>query len=142
MARRAGRRIETPRGKLVQIKFKGGRVSCRLTWNRDFGPRRTSQFQSVQEYVDAAVLRYCRPYVPMQSGFLMRSGDLGTVIGSGEVSYIAPYAHRLYYGVSFTFDTSAHPSAGALWFERAMIDHKADILRGAAKLAGGKAHGV
>ena len=78
----------------------------------------------------------------MQSGFLMRSGDLGTVIGSGEVSYIAPYAHRLYYGISFHFDKSAHPNAGALWFERAMIDHKADILRGAAARAGGNAHGV
>ena len=44
MARSKGRRIETPRCKLVQIKFKGGRVSCRLTWNRDFGPRRTRQF--------------------------------------------------------------------------------------------------
>ena len=35
MASGKGQRIETPRGKLVQIKFKGGRVSCRLTWNRE-----------------------------------------------------------------------------------------------------------
>lgn len=135
-------KIETPRGKLVQIHFKNGNVSCRLTWNPGFGSQRSAKFQDVQSFVDSEVLRYCGPYVPFQTGMLMRSGDLGTVIGSGEVSYIAPYAHRLYYGVNFHFDTSAHPSAGALWFERAMIDHKADILRGAAKLAGGKAHGV
>lgn len=135
-------RIDTPRGHLVQVHFKNGHVSCRLTWNQGFGAQRSARFQNVQSFVDSEVLRYCGPYVPFQTGMLMRSGDLGTVIGSGEVSYIAPYAHRLYYGVNFHFDTSAHPSAGALWFERAMIDHKADILRGAAKLAGGKAHGV
>ena len=84
---------------------------------------------------------YSRPYLPMQTGMLMRSGDLGTVIGSGEVSYIAAYAHRLYYGTHFKFDRSAHPDAGALWFERMKAAHREDILRGAAARAGGEAHG-
>lgn len=135
-------KIETPRGSLVQLHFKNGKVSCRLTWNPGFGPQRSAKFQDVQSFVDSEVLRYCGPYVPFQTGMLMRSGELGTVIGSGEVSYIAPYAHRLFYGVNFHFDTNAHPNAGAKWFDRAMIDHKADILRGAAARAGGKAHGV
>lgn len=136
------KRIDTPRGSLIQIRFKNGRVSCRLTWNSGFGLQRSAKFQNVQSFVDSEVLRYCGPYVPFYSGMLMRSGELGTVIGSGEVNYIAPYARRLYYGVGFHFDKGAHPDAGALWFQRAMIDHKADILRGAAAIAGGKAHGV
>lgn len=134
-------KIETPRGKLIQVHFKNGRVSCRLTWNPGFGSRRTNTFLSVQEYVDAAVLRYSRPYLPMQTGMLMRSGDLGTVIGSGEVSYIAPYARKLYNATHFKFDRSAHPDAGALWFERMKAAHREDILRGAAARAGGEAHG-
>ena len=134
-------KIETPRGKLIQVHFKNGRVSCRLTWNPGFGSRRTNAFLSVQEYVDAAVLRYSRPYLPMQTGMLMRSGDLGTVIGSGEVCYAAPYARRVYYNPQFHFDRTQHPNAGALWFERMKADHSAAILRGAAKQAGGKPHG-
>lgn len=133
--------IETPRGKLYQVHFKNGRVTCALRWNPGFGADRSRTFDSVQQFVDSEVLRRCGPYVPMQTGMLMRSGELGTVIGSGEVRYVAPYARRLYYGTHFHFDRTAHPNAGALWFERAMIDHKAAILRGAAKLAGGTANG-
>lgn len=133
--------IETPRGKLYQVHFKNGRVTCALRWNPGFGADRSRRFDSVQQFVDSEVLRRCGPYVPMQTGMLMRSGELGTVIGSGEVRYVAPYARRLYYGTHFRFDRTAHPNAGAIWFERAMIDHKAAILRGAAKLAGGTANG-
>lgn len=133
--------IETPRGKLYQVHFKNGRVTCALRWNPGFGADRSRRFDSVQQFVDSEVLRRCGPYVPMQTGMLMRSGELGTVIGSGEVRYVAPYARRLYYGTHFHFDRTAHPNAGALWFERAMIDHKAAILRGAAKIAGGTANG-
>lgn len=135
-------RIVTPRGSLIQVRFKNGQVSCRLIWNPGFGSQRTMCFQNLQSFVDSEVLRYCGPYVPFQTGMLMRSGELGTVIGSGEVSYVAPYAHRLYYGTRFNFDRTTHPNAGALWFARMKIDHKGDILRGAAKLSGGNAHGV
>ena len=133
--------IETPRGKLYQVHFKNGRVTCALRWNPGFGADRSRRFDSVQQFVDSEVLRRCGPYVPMQTGMLMRSGELGTVIGSGEVRYVAPYARRPYYGTHFRFDRTAHPNAGAIWFERAMIDHKAAILRSAAKLAGGTANG-
>ena len=134
-------RIETPRGKLIQIHFKNGSVSCRLTWNPGFGSQRTAKFQSVQSYVDSEVLRYCGPYVPFRTGMLMRSGELGTAIGSGKVSYIAPYARRLYYGTHFNFDRTGHPNAGPLWLERMKIDHRKDLLRGVAAIVGGKAHG-
>lgn len=70
-------KIETPRGKLIQVHFKNGRVSCRLTWNPGFGSRRTNTFLSVQEYVDAAVLRYSRPYLPMQTGMMLQQMGYG-----------------------------------------------------------------
>ena len=38
----------------------------------------------------------------LYTSMLMRSGELGTVIGSGKVSYIAPYARRLYYCLLYT----------------------------------------
>lgn len=133
--------IETPRGKLYQVHFKNGRMTCALRWNPGFGADRSRRFDNVQQFVDSEVLRRCGPYVPMLSGMLLRSGELGTVIGSGEVRYVAPYARRLYYGTHFRFNKTAHPDAGALWFERMKASHKGDILRGAARLAGGAAHG-
>ena len=134
-------RIETPRGKLYPVKRGSGRVTCTLRWNPGFRNERTRAFTDAQSYVDSEVLRLCGPYVPFQTGMLMRSGELGTVIGSGEVRYIATYSHRLYYGTHFHFDQTAHPRAGAMWFDRMKVDHADSILRGAAALAGGKANG-
>lgn len=140
MAKRKSKSIEAPRGKIISVRLSDTRITCRLLWNKGFAPYRTAQMQSVQACVDMAVLRYCQPYIPMQTGMLMRSGDLGTEVGSGVVRYVAPYAHRLYYGKNFNFDRTAHPNASALWFDRMMVDHKGDILREAAARAGGKAH--
>ena len=137
----ANLRIETPRGKLYQVRRGSGRVTCTLRWNPGFGADRTKAFTDAQSFVDSEVLRLCGPYVPFQTGMLMRSGELGTVVGSGEVSYASPYARRLYYGTHFHFDQTAHPRAGALWFERMKASHKSEILRGAAAIAGGTAHG-
>lgn len=133
-------KIETPHGKLVQVKYKNGRVGCRLTWAPGFGAQRTAAFRNAQEFIDSEVLRYCGPYVPFRTSMLMKSGTLGTVIGSGKVSYIAPYARRLYYGTHFNFDRTGHPDAGPLWLERMKIDHRKDLLRGVAAIVGGKAH--
>ncbi len=133
--------IETPRGCLYQTGRSGGGVTCRLDWALGFGPQRSEMFSSAQQFVDSEVLRRCTPYVPFQTGMLTRSGELGTVVGSGEVRYIAPYARRMYYGTHFHFDRSAHPNAGAKWFDRMLIDHRDSILRGAARLAGGDARG-
>lgn len=137
----ANLRIETPRGKLYQVRRGSGRVTCTLRWNPGFGADRTKAFTDAQSFVDSEVLRLCGPYVPFQTGMLMRSGELGTVVGSGEVSYVAPYAHYLYYGTHLHFYTNEHPRAGALWFERMKASHKSEILRGAAAIAGGGAHG-
>ena len=91
---------------------------------------------NVQKFVDSEVLRLCSPYVPFQTGNLDRSGVTGTSIGSGEVNYIAPYAAQQYYKTSIS--RPYDPQRGAKWFERMKIDHKAEILRGAKKISGGK----
>lgn len=91
---------------------------------------------TVQKHIDSEVLRYCSPYVPIKTGTLRRSGTDSTDIGSGEVVYNTPYARQQYYNTSESRPYS--PLAGAKWFERMKIDHKDDILRSAAKIAGGK----
>ena len=127
--------IKTPRGQGVRLTDKSGNVSARLTWNEGFGAEKTRDFTSAQKFVDSEVLRLDAPYMPIQSGMLIKSGQLGTVLGEGEVNYVAPYA-----GAQYETRQSRPNDArrGGRWFERMKADHKATILRGAAKIAGGK----
>lgn len=121
--------IRTPRG--VVIKTKNG--TSQLRWNKNFAPERTKNFNTAQEYVDSSVLRYCDPLVPMRTGVLKRSGVLGTVIGTGLVRYIAPYAKKQYY------ENRGTGQRGKMWFERMKGKRKKAILKGAAKFAKARA---
>lgn len=51
----------------------------------------------VQRVIDSEVLRMNDPYVPKDTGQLIRSGVQNTSIGSGEVTYQTPYARKQYY---------------------------------------------
>ena len=128
--------ITTPRGKLVQRKTAGGTVKARLTWSPSFAAERTKQLDTVQAFVDSEVIRLMAPYTPMQSGLLIKAATLGTVIGSGEVQQIAPYAAMQYYRTDIT--RKYDPRRGAKWFERTKVDRKAYILKGAAEKAGAR----
>ena len=94
---------------------------------------------AVQKFVDSEVIRYCEPKVPMATGYLSHDAPIiGSVIGEGFVVYAAPYAANMYYNPQYHFRTDHHPEAGAYWFERAMAEHKDDIVLGAAAIAGGR----
>lgn len=138
-------------------------------WNSAFGTALTAKLNEAQRFVDSECMRLMVPYTPMRSGALMESVKLGTVIGSGELRYLSPYARYLYYGEIYgpnipiyeggeltgyfsppgqkkhptgremTYDTSVHPQAGKLWFERMKADHADEICEGAAKITGGLA---
>lgn len=127
----AGIQIETPRG----VLFTDGKTKAKLVWNQSFGPQRTERFSQAQRYVDSEVLQLDAPYMPIKTGMLIQSGTLGTVVGSGEVNYIAPYAAKQYQTAS---SRSYDAQRGGQWFERMKIDHKDEILRGAKTKAGGK----
>lgn len=119
--------ISTPRGRIVQT----GETSCKLVWNSGFGPERTNMFRRKQRIVDSEVLRYCSPLIPLRTGMLEKSGTLGTVLGSGEVKYITPYARFQYYQTAQS--RSYDSRRGGKWFERMKTAHKADIQRAAEK---------
>lgn len=117
----------------------------------------------VQKTVDAAVIKYCFPYLPFDEGVLAGSANTATEIGSGEVIYDTPYARYLYYGEVYgpnipikengvitgwwspkkkhptgeklKFNTDKNPQAGSHWFERMMADHSKDILEEAQDAA-------
>lgn len=90
----------------------------------------------VQQFIDSEVLRRCQPYVPMDTGELIRSGIRETKIGSGEVRYQTPYARRWYY-INARFQGAQ--KRGTHWFERMKNEGGKDaILRGVRKIVGVK----
>lgn len=115
--------ITNPRGSIIQGK--NGKVQ--LVWSSSCASRMNKTLNSKQEIIDSEVLRRCAPMVPKRTGALEKSGTLGTVIGSGEVKYIAPYARPQYYNTSQT--RSYDPRRGGMWFERMKAANKAAILR-------------
>lgn len=141
-------KIETPRGTIIHNK---NGTKAKLEWNPDFVDKWQGRYDRAQMFVDSEVLRLSDPYIPMQTGMLKKSGILGTVIGSGEVIYNAPYARYLYYGKlmvgrapkvltakNLTYrGEDGTPARGAFWFERMKKDKKSQILDGARRIAGG-----
>lgn len=148
--------IKTPRGVIRQVETANGKIKAELTWNKGFGNEYTKKFTKAQKYVDNAVLRLSEPYVPFLTGTLVKSGILGTEIGSGEVKYIAPYSKFQYYGkvmvgvktgsawaqrgekkITTNKDLKYHGGGlrGSYWFERMKADKKDEILKGARRIA-------
>lgn len=119
-------KIETPRGKIITYKNQQGKTISRLTLAPDFKPRKEKGFSDAQEFVDSECIRRMNPETPRRTGALIKSATLGTVIGSGEINQIAPYARRQYY----------EHKEKSYWFERMKNRHKDKILEGARKFAG------
>ena len=115
--------IKTPHG------FQSG--NGELKFDSGFGTNWSGRFTEAQKHVDAAVLRYDRPYVPKDRGKLIESGDLHTVVGSGEVVYKTPYARKWYYTPA---NFQGAPMRGMKWFERMKVDKKDAILREASEV--------
>ena len=90
----------------------------------------------VQKVVDNAVLRYCDPKVPMDTGMLKDSGPMASAVGDGLLVYATPYAAKMFTNPQFKFQGA--PERGAYWFQRAMAEHRDDVVREAAAAAGGR----
>ena len=149
-------RIKQPKNESIKME----KAQLNLVWSQTFGADRTARFASAQKFVDSECIRLMVPYTPMLNGILMKSPVLGTKIGSGHIYYLNPYARYQYYGklmvssitgsayarmgekkvltdMDLNHQKSRHPQAGPFWFERMKVEKGAQILRGAAKYAGG-----
>ena len=115
--------IKTPRGTIYTQSAGGGKVTAKLEWNPGFAPNKEAGFTKAQKFVDSECIRRMNPETPRRTGALIKSATLGTVIGSGEIDQIAPYARRQYY----------EHKEKSYWFERMKNRHKESILKGAAK---------
>lgn len=144
-------KIVTPRGTLFamnKIGKNGCQIQAELKWNEQFQPDWEGKFNKAQKYVDNECLRHSDKLIPFQTGFLKKSGILGTIVGSGELEYLSPYSRYQYYGkvmvghppkrvTNIPLKYNHAPKRGSFWFERMKVQHKEQILKGAAKLMRG-----
>ena len=81
-------RITTPRGSVFTVTDKNGSTTARLEWAPGFAQKKAEGFSRAQAFVDSECLRYMNPLTPRRTGMLIKSGTLGTVIGSGSIEYL------------------------------------------------------
>jgi hypothetical protein len=124
-------KIETPKGAVVI----GKNGKAELKFNPNFAPKWTRRYALAQKFVDSEILRLSEPFTPMQTGSLIKSGQLGTDVGSGEVSWIAPYSRRQYYAARKP-GSETGALRGPFWFERMRQVHGERIINGAKRIAG------
>ena len=127
MSQKKDFKIVTPRGAIYTSKNKNGEVTAKLAWNAGFAPKKKADFTRAQEFVDSECIRYMNPLAPRLTGAMIKSATLGTVIGSGEIEYLSPYARRQYY---------EHKDKSR-WFETMKAQKKEVILKGAERIARG-----
>ena len=120
-------KLQTPRGQISTYRTKDGKVIARLDWEPGFKRKKEDGFNNAQEFVDSECLRYMNKLTPRRTGMMIKSATLGTVIGSGSIEYLAPYARRHYY----------EHKTKRLWFETMKKGHGDKIRKGAAKFIAG-----
>jgi hypothetical protein len=123
--------IQTPRGAI----FQGANGKTSLKWSTSFQPVRQRQYTLAQKFMDSEILRGTEPYVPLLTGTLIKTGILGTDVGSGLVQWIAPYAKAQYYRPK-PAGSQTGPLRGPFWFERWKASHGRMTVYQARKLAG------
>lgn len=69
-----------------------------IVWDANFAANINNGIEKAQEFIDNECIKLMKPYTPMNTGALMESVTLGTVIGSGRLVYQSPYARYQYYG--------------------------------------------
>ena len=89
------------------------------------------QLKETQKYIDRQIIRLSDPYTPKDTGMLIRSVTMGTVIGSGKLVWNCPYSKAQYeHGVS-------RGLRGKKWVIRMWRDKKKFILQGAKNILNG-----
>lgn len=113
------------------------------------------RFEKAQAYLDNRVLTDSNRYIPIDSGDLKRSGNTGTVIGSGEVIWASPYAHYMYTGLDMIQEGTlnrhwaeryshkeyngkklTYSQGGKEWYEQAKAEYLASWMKGVAERMG------
>lgn len=117
-------------------------MKAKLIWNEVSMKDRKKRFEKAQDYVDDQCLKLMSIYVPVGLRRFRNSGklrDSAKIIEPGKIAYTSKFAKSDYYAVKrHTPPYGGNPKGRRLWFEFTKKQYGGAILRGAARLAGGK----
>ena len=130
-------RIDTPRGSIVTTP----NGKAKLVWNPGFGQAYTRKFGRTQIFIDNGVIKGMEPYTPLRTSMMIKSAQLGSVIGSGTIRYLAPYAKAQYYGGRTPGTSSTGGLRGRLWFSRWKTERGESFKRSVKAYARSQQHG-
>lgn len=120
--------IETPRGKIF---INNQTMKAQLVWNPQFADNMNKKYGTggtLQQFADSEYLRSVEPYWALLTGELIQSGTLGTVIGSGLIRYIAPYARLQFYEGRSPGESQTGPLRGRMPHERWKSDNLTSFM--------------
>ncbi len=117
--------ISTPRGKIIQTP----NGKAQLVWNPGFGQAYTRKFGRTQIFIDNTIIKGMEPYTPLRTSMMIKSAQLGSVIGSGLIRYLAPYAKKQYYLGRAPGTSSMGALRGRQWFSRWKTEHGESFKR-------------
>lgn len=117
-------------------------MRAKLVLSKSFMPVRRLRFEKAQDYIDKQCAEKMTPYVPVGLSRYRNAGKLRDSVqikSPGAIVYTAPFARRDYYAVkNHKPPHGGNPNGSRLWFEVMKSRHGEEILRGAAKITGGK----
>lgn len=70
------------------------------------------------------------PYVPMDTGALVDT----TAVTKNSITYLVPYARKMYNGENLNFSKEKHPLATAHWDRAMMIAKSGEVSRNAEEI--------
>lgn len=95
--------------------------------------KRFRRLKKDQSKLDLQVIKDSNLFCPFAEGILQSSALMNTVLGSGVVRWVTPYARRQYYELP-NKSKDKNPNARIKWFEEAKARYRDDWLM----IAGGK----
>ena len=104
-----------------------GKIRLGIRWAADLSGRFTAGFEQLQKETDAEFIRLVTPYVSLRTGALANSAKTHTVLGSGEIMHVTPYAGAQYYRLPLGRGVR-EDGRGPHWGERCINDHRTEFI--------------
>lgn len=120
----------------IQIKGNGVSTKATIRFKKSMPKERTAQLQQAQAMLDSEVMRVLEPYMPLDTGMMIKSMLTSSHPGSGEIHVNTPYAAKVNY-VTGVMGRNG-PNRGRLFFDRMKADKLAYLKAFVAKALGAK----
>lgn len=111
-----------------------------LQWDKRAVIRRKKRFEQAQRYVDEQCVERMREFVPVGLPKYENSGalrDSAEIPERGKIIYTAKFARHDYYAW-VNHRNGGNPNAQRMWFEAMKGKYRRAVLRGTAKIIGGR----